>query len=868
MISHTQKQDFRRNEIIFEEDECERLLDIIWEDLKDIRMQKHLEPILFENDIKLNIKVEKNGSFNLMSVDYSQYGNFEPLTINFRYIYIERKRLIIKLPEEKRELMMNLYNFKNDDNVVCFKISESEKYLFRKTFLDSYSDALGIDIEKKVIEEMEAISLLTKVYVDIASKGIISMVEFCYGDKVINPLYDAGFDKGFREAGCENEVLSQLKSYGFKEHGRLFLLDDAEQIMFLLTDKLEGLKKIAEVYYSVDFKKLYVKNLNSLGLSLSEDESVIHMNINLENVSDEELAELLEAIKTGKKYYRLKNGSIVNLGSADSSKLVDLINSLDINKDSINGGIFEIPLNRGVYIDNYLREKNVENVKIDSQLGYLLKRLSNPDDMEVKLNGNLKEVLRNYQMTGVKWLQTMASCSFGGILADDMGLGKTLQVLAFIAAEKCKEQKDGKKPCIVVAPTSIIYNWKSEAEKFTPELKVLVITGLKDKRRLLICGCNDFDLIITSYGALKNDVQDYEKIKFLYIFLDEAQNIKNPATLNANSVKSLSGKCAFALTGTPIENRLMELWSIFDFIMPGLLFDRIKFARIYEDPIMREKDSKKMEELSHIIRPFIIRRMKRDVLSELPEKLEANYLAEMKEEQKKLYAAFYKDFKNELIPKINEFGIGKNHIEIFSALTRLRQICAHPGTFLENYSGGSGKLDLAMDIIYKSIETGHSILLFSQFTKMLKIVRNELEKNNVNYYYLDGKMKPEERMVEIDNFNYDKEAVFLISLKAGGTGLNLTKADVVIHFDPWWNPAVENQASDRAYRIGQKNVVQVYNLLTEGTIEEMIARLKERKRDLFDGVIKSEENFLYQLSEEEIKNLFNLSGGESARNSM
>jgi len=327
-------------------------------------------------------------------------------------------------------------------------------------------------------------------------------------------------------------------------------------------------------------------------------------------------------------------------------------------------------------------------------------------------------------------------------------------------------------------------------------------------------------------------------------------------TLNANSVKSLTAKCCFALTGTPIENRLTEIWSIFDFVMPGYLFSRNKFANTYEEPIVRDKNSYKMNELSRMIKPFIIRRLKRDVLSELPEKIETNYISEMTDKQKKLYAAYYKDLKNELIAKIDEYGIERNRIEILAALTRLRQICAHPGTFLDDYDGGSCKLDLAIEIITESINSGHSILLFSQFTKMLKIIRDELENSSINYYYLDGTMKPEERMMEIDNFNSDKEAVFLISLKAGGTGLNLTKADIIIHFDPWWNPAVEDQASDRAHRIGQKNVVQVYKLLTEGTIEEKIAELQKRKRNLIESIIKPGENFLSTLSEDEIRELF------------
>ena len=851
---------------VLDEAESESLLDFIWDDANSIRFSRQSEKYRFENDISVRMTLSKGdiprrsgnaagaaGDPLTLIADYSEYGDFEPVSVNFRYIVFKDKCLIVKLPENKRELFINLYQFKNEEGIVSFIIGEHERKLFRKNFLEKYRDELKISIDSAVEKEISSDSLLARIYFDVAPKGIVSKTEFCYADRIINPLDDLEANRSYREPDGEKRILDELKVYGFKEYGRLFLLDDVEKIMFLLTDNLKGLKKISEVYYSEDFKKLHVKNLNSLGLQLSEDGDLIHMNINLENVSDEELAELLDAIKSRKKYFRLKSGSIINLASVESGKLVDLINSLDIDRRSINGGIFEIPLNRCVYMDNYIREKGVENVEIESRLGGLVKKITHPEEAEVELEGNLKEVLRNYQLTGVKWLKSMAGYSFGGILADEMGLGKTIQVLAFIAGEK-----DRKLPSLVVAPTSIVYNWKAEAEKFTPQLKTLVVAGAKDRRALLICGCNEYDMIITSYGSLKNDVEDYKKVKFSYIFVDEAQNIKNSMTLNANSVKSLKAKCCFALTGTPVENRLTEIWSIFDFVMPGFLFDRNRFVNTYEDPIARGKDHDKMEELSRLIKPFILRRMKREVLSELPEKIETNYVSGMTDRQKKLYAAYYKDLKNELAAKLDESGFERNRIEIFAALTRLRQICAHPGTFLDDYDGGSSKLDMAMELINEAISSGHSILLFSQFTKMLKIIRDELESSNISYYYLDGKMKPEERVMEIDNFNSDREAVFLISLKAGGTGLNLTKADIVIHFDPWWNPAVEDQASDRAHRIGQRNVVQVYKLLTEGTIEEKVALLQERKKGLADGLIKPGENFLSSFGEDEIRELFGI----------
>lgn len=838
-------------EVVLEEAQCGKFLDTVWEDRDSLNFHKQSDKVQFENDVHIKTSIENKGSYNLMNMDYSENGDFYPLTLDFKYIAFYEKGMIVKLDSDKREVLRNLFSFKNNEHIVSFRIDDKDKKQFHKNFIERYKKTLGIVIDKDVEREINAACLLSRAYFDVSPKGIVSKIEFNYAEKSINPLDDFEIDRSFREFDRENEILSLIKQFGFRAYGRLFLLDDTEKIMFLLTDKLIELKKTSEVYYSEDFKKLHAINLGSIGLSLSSDESLIYMNINLENISDEELIELLDAIKNKKKYYRLKNGSIINLGSVESEKFIDFLSNLNIDKRDIKNGLFEIPLNKCLYIQEYLKEKGFDNVEIEKTLSDLMDKVSKPMESEIIIEGDLNEVLRNYQKDGVKWLNNMAKYSFGGILADDMGLGKTLQVLAFILS-----QKERKLPCLVVAPSSIIYNWKMEAEKFAPHLKVLVVTGIKEKRSMLILTSKDYDLIVTSYGALRNDHEDYQKMKFSYIFVDEAQNIKNPLTINSNSVKSLKSGCCFAITGTPIENRLTELWSIFDFVMPGFLKDKNKFAADFEEPIVKGKNAEKSEELSRLIKPFILRRLKRDVLTELPEKIETSYLAEMKEEQKKIYAAYYKSFKEELISQMEESDAGKNHIELLAALTRLRQICAHPATFMEDYDGGSGKLELAMDIIIQSINSGHSILVFSQFTKILKIIRYELENRDINYYYLDGSMKPEERMMEIDNFNSEREAVFLISLKAGGTGLNLTKADIIIHFDPWWNPAVEDQASDRAHRMGQKKVVQVYKLLTEGTIEERIAKLQDNKRDLIESIIKPGDNYNGKLWEEELRELF------------
>ena len=345
-VSDYEWQEMNINEVILNGDESEKFLNTIWNDINCISFNKQSEEIQFKNDIDIKIDVEKkdekdaSGSFTMI-VDYSQYGDFKPVVFNSRYIMFKGKKLIIKLPENKRELFINLFNFRNEENIVRFEIRENEKKVFRKNFLDKYSHELKVSMDNSVKKEITANRLLTRVYFDVAPKGIVSKIEFCYGDKVINPLDDFDANKSFREIDSEGNVISEMKFYGFREYGKLFLLDDAEKIMFLLTDNLKVLKKTCEVYYSEDFKKLNVKSLNDidLGLNLSEDGSVIHMNINLENISDEELEELLDAINKKKKYYRLRNGSIINLSTVESDKLADLIRSLDINKGNIINSI-------------------------------------------------------------------------------------------------------------------------------------------------------------------------------------------------------------------------------------------------------------------------------------------------------------------------------------------------------------------------------------------------------------------------------------------------------------------------------------------------------------------------------------------------
>jgi SNF2 family DNA or RNA helicase len=434
-----------------------------------------------------------------------------------------------------------------------------------------------------------------------------------------------------------------------------------------------------------------------------------------------------------------------------------------------------------------------------------------------------------------------------------MGLGKTFQVLALLLSEKLEK---GLHPTLIVVPTSLIYNWCEEVQKFAPELKVAVISGSKPERQEQMKDIKASDIVITSYPLIRRDIEEYKELDFRYCILDEAQHIKNPGSQNAKAVKEIRARNRYALTGTPMENSLLELWSIFDFILPGYLFSSTKFAEKYEKPIVRDENKKTLEELGKHIKPFILRRLKIEVLKELPEKIEHKILAELTKEQKKIYLAYLERIKSEIEKDIKENGFAKSQIKILAGLTRLRQICCHPAVFLDEFEGESGKMLLLQEIVEEAIESGHRILLFSQFTSMLKIIQDWLKSKNIEYLYLDGSTKAIERGKLVKSFNEGQGKIFLISLKAGGTGLNLTGADTVIHYDPWWNPAVEDQATDRAYRIGQLKSVHVMKLITKGTIEEKIFALQENKKKLIDSVIQPGETMLSKMSEADVRALF------------
>ncbi len=714
------------------------------------------------------------------------------------------------------------------------------------------------DLETKFMRE----ELVSEIYFEKGTAhGIAARVEFHYGSNIINPfaprrgVQDAEDVILIRSVEQEREILNVFEQADFTVTQGKVQLQDEEKIYEFAITYLPRLQTMATIFYSEDFKISIRTGMSFSGrVRLDESLDLLEVSFNYGEIEPAELTAVFNALRLKKKFFRLKDGSFLDLHQPELESMVKLFDNLDLSAENLSGELINLPKYRAMYIDNYLRQENLASVERNLAFRDFVQSILKPQESDFTVPEELQGVLRDYQKTGFKWLKTLASYGLGGILADDMGLGKTLQVLAFILSE----QEKNKGPAFVIAPTSLIYNWQEEANRFTPGLRVLVVEGNPATRQSLLAEVSNYDLIVTSYPLFRRDSETYGDLEFSYCFLDEAQHIKNPNTINAKSVQHIKAKGYFALTGTPIENSLSELWSIFNFVMPGYLLSHQHFRKIYELPIIRGEEPAPLTELRRHVTPFILRRLKSDVLKELPEKIETILKAQMTAAQSSIYLAFLQEARSNIAREIREVGFERSHIKILAALTRLRQICCHPGMFIEDYSGESGKLQLFQEVLADALGGGHRVLVFSQFTTMLDILQEHLITEEIEHFYLSGSTKATDRAQMVKEFNEGKGKLFLISLKAGGTGLNLTGADMVIHYDPWWNPAVEEQATDRAHRIGQEKVVQVIKLITQGTIEEKVAALQEKKQELIESVIQPGETWLVKMSEEELRELFNL----------
>ena len=772
--------------------------------------------------------------------------------------YVLHQQTIYRLDREFGELLRPLLR--------CFSENRSAEVLLPAAVASDFAthvlpaiDAAGVlDMGPALAERFCREPLQRVVYLDRWEAGIGARLEWQYGEIRLNPLTDRPDPLGdgrclVRDARAELQLLDWLRRQGFEPAGEKLVLADETAVYDFLQAALPRLNELAVVYFAEDFRRLRIQRTARVkaGVRLSAEQDWLELTLDCEGMARQELFELVAAYRLKKRYHRLADGSFLSLESPEFETAATLIEQLDLKAADMEKPVVSLPKYRALYLDSLAKDSGALYLERSSAVRQLVRDVREPQDSDDALPDELSGVLRPYQATGFRWLKSLARHGLGGILADDMGLGKTLQVLALL-----RDGQAAGRPSLVVAPTSLVFNWQAEAEKFTPSLRVQVVAGLPEERRQQLAESAAADLVVTSYGMLKRDIAQYEQIRFRYCFLDEAQNVKNPQTLSARAVKRLDAGACFALTGTPIENSLTELWSIFDFVLPGYLRNRASFAQRFETPIAKQSDDKALQELGRHIRPFILRRLKRSVLRELPEKIETRLTAPMTDEQRQLYAGWLLSAQREFEEAVGEHGFDSSRIRILALLTRLRQLCCHPSLFVEDYAGGSGKLELLEEIVREAVDGGHRALIFSQFTGLLALIQPVLTAAGIAWHYLDGATPAAERIRLVNSFNAGDRDVFLISLKAGGTGLNLTGADVVIHCDPWWNPAVEDQATDRAYRIGQQNVVQVFKLVAKNTVEEKILALQDKKRALVDALIQPGESFLGQLTEAEIRQLF------------
>ncbi len=742
--------------------------------------------------------------------------------------------------------------FAEEDRVLEFRGENKSAFIEKVLPVIKKTMRVAVPVELKNSYIVEPLN--PQLYLDIMQSKtkyyVQAEIHFLYGSYQVNPLHPAPSGKYIlvRDKEEEERLTRILYNLNFKVTDDTFLLRREEDIFELMTEKMSLLTDNFEVFYSKAFKMASVKKAGSISGKVRLDTGIDFLEMDLEysQVPKEELEEFFRAIRLKKRYYRLKSGAFVNL--QENGREFRTLSWILENGMLEQNGQVRLSKSAAFFLEDLLPKGN--RIQKEDSYRKLIEQIHSPEKAKWQVPGNVKAKLRPYQVVGFQWLKTLAYYNMGGILADDMGLGKTLQAIVYI----CSNPGD---KSLVVCPTSLAYNWQDEFEKFAPHIKTCIVAGTPEERHAAIDGSAEVDVLITTYPLIRKDIEWYREIEFSHFFIDEAQFIKNPSSLSAKSVKAVSAKHRFALTGTPIENALSELWSIFDFVMPGFFPRYHKFSDIYEKPIMRGEDESVMQELKARIQPFILRRMKKQVLKELPDKTETMHMAEMTKKQRKIYLSYLSRIQEEMQ---EQKGIqsGSDRIQILSALTRLRQICCHPGTFVENYTGGSGKLDLLMEQLPDILDGGHSVLVFSQFTSMLSLIAEAFDEAGIAYFYLAGSTKAADRKRYVKEFNEGVVKVFLVSLKAGGTGLNLIGADTVIHFDPWWNPAVEEQATDRAYRIGQNKKVHVIKYVMKDSIEEKIYQLQRRKKELSDHVIDSGEVFVNQLSKDELMELFRI----------
>lgn len=770
-------------------------------------------------------------------------------------IFVKKSNSVYKCTKEYAQAISPFLDQADEERELGFKIASEDMMVFCGSVLPELKKQNLLDYGTLELEEYMPKEAEISYYLDAETDKITAKSLCSYGEKQFNLLAPKELSGEYHNIGREQQALGVVKAYFSKEDEKnqvLYFGEEEEDKLYQLLDT--GLKQLSElgalyVTDSLKGKRVIRSAKAQVGVALKG--GLLELKVAVDAFTKTELAGILDSYQKKKKYYRMKSGDFLNLEEGALATVAELLDGLALPQKLLEEDEYEVPKFRACFIDQILRQKDSRLV-VERSADYkaVIRSMKNVEDSDYQVPEHLTGILREYQKMGFYWMSTLADLGFGGILADDMGLGKTIQAIAYMLGRKklgettveTKEEKAGETAKaarhLVICPASLVYNWKKEFDMFASGLDVKVIVGTAPQREALIrSGLGD--VWITSYDMIKRDINHYSELIFDTEVIDEAQNIKNQGTIASKSVKKIHAKARFALTGTPIENRLSELWSIFDYLMPGILGSYDKFRKTYELPIVQEQDDDMVKRLKRMVSPFILRRLKKDVLKELPDKIEQTVYARMETEQRNIYIGHVERLLESLENK-SSMEVQKGKLEILAELTKLRQICCDPALLYDNYLETSCKIDTCAELVQDAIESGHKVLIFSQFTSIFPILGQRLKEEKIAFYKLTGSTPKEKRMEMAEAFNSDDTPVFLISLKAGGTGLNLTAASIVIHFDPWWNLAAQNQATDRAHRIGQGEQVVVFKLIAQDTIEEKIMDLQNTKQKLASQILEGE----------------------------
>ena len=747
------------------------------------------------------------------------------------------------LTSQQMRIYQSIHQLKKRFDQPILNYADKEILSFFQQQLPLLEQIADIQVDETLKQQIVNVPLITHFYFMKQQGQLVLQVDYRYADTIFSTNPKRNQEQItpqliMRDQASESRIERFIEMLGFVPNAKGYQrnLPTGSSLYHFFTVELAQFAQFGHIHLGEKLQALKISEEKlAVQLAIDRKQSWLDIRFEVSGIADHEVNQLVQALIDEKAYYTTETGQIVDLTSESFTQVAKSLQAIR-QFGQLKGKHYQLPLYRGAGLKELLAQS--QELSVGQAYEQFVHDLTHPEQFNASVPKQLNAQLRNYQLVGFRWLKMLSSYQLGGILADEMGLGKTLQTISYLLSEKEEHQH---LQALIVAPASLVYNWQQECQRFAPSLKVSVASGQATERAAQIA--KDSDIIITSYASLRQDIELYKQKTFDCLIVDEAQMVKNSQTKTARALRELAIAKRFALSGTPIENRLDELWSIFQMIMPGFFPSQQAFRKL------------STTQVAQMIQPFVLRREKQNVLTDLPEKIDINYYSSLTDEQKTIYLAQLESIRQAL-SQMDSQQFRQSRMSILAGLTRLRQICCSPVLFMPDYQAQSGKLEQLKALVSQAKANQRRILIFSQFTSMLDIIQKELADLGFASFYLRGSTPSKERIEMVDAFNAGECDIFLISLKAGGTGLNLTGANTVILYDLWWNPAVEEQAASRAHRMGQKETVEVWRLIAQGTIEERMYQLQQEKRELFDQVMQGSEQSLHQLTEEDIRQIF------------